>query len=191
MELGTFSKRILLTGAGFSRNWGGYTSGEMWARVKGEASVRQNEELNRFLVTETSFEVALAKARAGEVSADSAQTLESAILKAFESLDRQLLSAPKSGPTSINIDGVQKFLSRFYWKSPDNTPVDTGYIFTLNQDLWLERFLYNTDVYHAGDPALSGMEVVRNGRLATSRPWVRRRSGLVKTSSAGTLDWKS
>lgn len=157
MDIGSFSKRVLLTGAGFSKNWDGYTAAEMWQRILGDAHVQENEELRRLLIDKTSFETALAKAQAGSVSSDAAEKLEKATLRAFQSLDRQLLTAAKSGSTCINIYGVQRFLCRFFWHPPGKSPPDTGYIFTVNQDLWLERFLFNTDVYGPKDPTLPGV----------------------------------
>ncbi len=165
MDIGSFSKRVLLTGAGFSRNWGGYTADELWLRILGDAHVQENEELRRLLIDKTSFETALAKARTGSVSSDAAQKLEKATLRAFQSLDGQLLTAAKSGPTWVDIYRVQKFLCRFFWHPQRKSPPDTGYIFTVNQDLWLERFLFNTEVYGAKDPALPGVRLAPGQRF--------------------------
>jgi uncharacterized protein len=169
LDIGSFSKRVLLTGAGFSRNWGGYTAAEMWSRILGDADVQENEELRGLLIEDTSFETALAKARTGSVSNDAAQKLEKATLRAFQSLDRQLLSAAISGPDWINIYSVQKFLCRFFWHPLGKSPPDTGYIFTVNQDLWLEHFLISTDTYGAKHPALPGVRLASHNRFFHGR----------------------
>ena len=164
MNLGSFSKRVLLTGAGFSRNWGGYTTAEMWSRIKGDADVQENKELQGFLIEETSFETALAKARAGSVSSDAAEKLEAATLRAFQSLDRQLIDAPRSGPTWINIYGVLKLVFRF--APPEMAgSTDSGYFFTLNQDLWPERFLHSEWVHHTRPPVLPEIQLAPGQRF--------------------------
>ena len=157
MELGSHDRKVLLTGAGFSRNWGGYTAADMWSRIKGDSEVQENHELQDLLTSESSFELALAKARDGNVSTDAAEKLEAATLRAFQSLDRQLVGAPRSGPNSINIYCVQKFLFRLFSPPETRGSIDTGYFFTLNQDLWPERFLFNEYVHHAKAPILPGV----------------------------------
>ena len=50
--LGTFSKRILLTGAGWSRNWGGQLATEVWESLVGHAAIRGNPRLRDLLLRE-------------------------------------------------------------------------------------------------------------------------------------------
>jgi len=157
LELGSLNRKVLLTGAGYSRNWGGYIATEMWSRIKGDSEVQENRELQDLLTSESSFELALAKARNGIVSTDSTEMLEAATLRALQSLDRQLIRAPKSGPDFININGVQRFVFRLFSPPDTRGSIDTGYFFTLNQDLWPERFLFNEHVDHAKAPTLPGV----------------------------------
>lgn len=157
MELGSLNRKVLLTGAGFSRNWGGYTAAEMWSRIKGDSEVQKNHELQNLLTSESSFELALAKARDGNVTTDATEILEAATLRAFQSLDRQLIGSPRSGPDWINIYDVQKFVFRLFSPPDTRGSIDTGYFFTLNQDLWPERFLFNEYVHHAKAPTLPGV----------------------------------
>ena len=102
MELGSLNRKVLLTGAGFSRNWGGYTAAEMWSRIKGDSEVQENHELQDLLTSESSFEIALAKARDGNVSTDATTKLEAATLRAFQSLDRQLIGGPLGRSSTLN-----------------------------------------------------------------------------------------
>jgi hypothetical protein len=43
-------KRILLTGAGFSKNWGGYLAREVWERLLGHHAVRSDPVLRNALL---------------------------------------------------------------------------------------------------------------------------------------------
>lgn len=150
MELGSFGKHTLLTGAGFSRNWGGYTAREMMGQILGH--LQDNEEARNFWLDMPSFEEGLARARAGDVSPDVLQHIERAILEAFKSLDRQLQGS--HGPW---FHGVEKLLSQFYWRASSGITTNTGYLFTLNQDLLIERRFINASVCHARDPSLPGV----------------------------------
>ena len=161
MELGTFGKRTLLTGAGFSRNWGGYTAPEMMGQILGH--LQTNEEARTFWLSVPSFEEGLAKARACEVSGEAHQEIERAVLEAFKSLDRQLQGT--HGPW---FPGVEKLLSQFFWRAPPGTKVDTGYLFTLNQDLLMERRFVNASVSHAREPRLPGIKTKTSARFFTS-----------------------
>src|SRR3989344_1953103 len=40
---------IILTGAGFSANWGGWLASELWAVLIGNPRVQSNEKLKQFL----------------------------------------------------------------------------------------------------------------------------------------------
>jgi hypothetical protein len=59
--------------------------------------------------------------------------------------------------TWINIYGVQKLLFRFAGRPGQG--INTGYIFTLNQDLFFERYLYNHLSNNAPAPVLPGVQV--------------------------------
>lgn len=45
----TFDKRVVLTGAGFSRNWGGYLATEMWGVIMGHPAVESRDRLRSLL----------------------------------------------------------------------------------------------------------------------------------------------
>ena len=49
-------KAVLLTGAGFSKPFGGYLSSEMWALIFGQPEVRASERLRTAMLRELNFE---------------------------------------------------------------------------------------------------------------------------------------
>lgn len=57
----TFSKRVLLIGAGFSRNWGGLLANEVAGRLLAHPAIKARPNLRKLLLDEPSFEDALEK----------------------------------------------------------------------------------------------------------------------------------
>lgn len=161
--LGRFSKRILLTGAGWSRNWGAPLAQEVWNALFGHAAVRANEGLRQLLLEETRFEVALARTSAAPFSPDDRRALEIAITDAFINMDHEIARVQNDG---VNIYRVQDFVFRFWGTTAEKN--EAGYIFTLNQDLFPERRLYNHYVTGAPAPALPGVVAKPNTPLFTT-----------------------
>jgi hypothetical protein len=154
--LGTFSKRVLLTGAGWSKNWGGQLASEVWSSLIGHPHIRANARLRELLLEETAFEVALGKAVAAPFTPSDRSQLEQAVLDTFVGMDREIARVDRV--PWINIYKVQQLLFRFFGQVGDGN--DTGYLFTLNQDLFFERHLYNDFVYGAPRGVLPGLQAM-------------------------------
>jgi hypothetical protein len=152
-NLGNFGRHILLTGAGWSRNWGGRLASEVWQSLMDHPLVQGNARLRELLLAEPFFEAALGAVQRAPYTAEDKAVFERALLAAFISIDREISRLDHF--SRINIYGVQKFLFRF---SQRRGGVDTGYLFTLNQDLWPERFLYNEHATNAPSAALPGLQ---------------------------------
>lgn len=115
--------------------------------------MRRSPRLRDLLLNETSFELALGQTYRASFTVDDRQELEHALLDTFISMDREI-ARPDHEPW-INIYKVQELLFRF-WGLRDQGN-GTGYLFTLNQDLFLERHLYNEHAYGAPGGALPGL----------------------------------
>ncbi len=128
----TFSKRLLLVGAGFSKNWGGLLASEVSGRILSHRAVASRRRLRELLQREPSFEDALERTRTGLYEAADAEAMERAIGAAFDDMDAEYRNpgAPVLGAT------INDFIARF---CPGPVGVGTGYVFSLNQDLLLER----------------------------------------------------
>lgn len=163
-DIGTFSKRTILTGAGWTRNWGGRLAAEVWQDLMGHRAVQNNARLRELLLEESSFEATLGKAQAEPFTPADRQAFEQALLDAFVAMDWEI-ARPDHDPW-INIYKVQDLLFRFWGQRGGR--VDAGYMFTLNQDLWPERRLYNEHVSGAAGPSLPGMQRRPNQRLFTT-----------------------
>jgi hypothetical protein len=130
LGIDTFSRRVLLTGAGFTKNWGGFLATEVWDVIFGRVSGRR--ALRDLLLQQRLFEEALGEARAGGYSADDVAALEAAVVGVFDQMDQQLRQP--GGPVSSYT--ANELVSKFC-RGP--VGVGTGNTFTLNQDLLLER----------------------------------------------------
>jgi len=156
MEIGNFSKCALLTGAGWSHNWGARLASGVWQLVMDNSKVAANDRLRTLLLGEPSFELALAKTQVFPFTTEDREQFGRALVDAFVSMDRAMTRPFDGSPGTINIYKVQELLFRFAGQRGEN--FDTGYYFTLNQDLFPERSLYNQHVYGAPAPSLPGVE---------------------------------
>lgn len=134
----TFSKRVLLVGAGFAKNWGGMLANEVHESLFSHPIVQENSAINKLLLKETSFEVALEEVRKGKHKKQDQDAIEGAIISAFKQMDCHYWNPnPPVLGASIN-----DFIGRF---CPGPVGRGTGYVFSLNQDLLLER-IYGTQI---------------------------------------------
>lgn len=137
MDLGGFGRVVMLTGAGWSRNWGAPVAAEVRDRLLAHQSVRTRPALRELLLRNTSFEVALAESHKSPFTSSDREALESAILSEFKEIDSGMERLGES--RHPNLYQIQQLVWDLCWVHPS----DTGYFFTLNQDLWPERGLYN------------------------------------------------
>jgi hypothetical protein len=125
---------VLLTGAGFSHNWGGRLAREINTAVA--MRLQNDEHLSDLLHRNPNFEEALTELQnevapsARPATADRLKKLETAIVDAFAVMNRNL------GAASFN------FCNDLKYSLPEFL-VQFDAIFTLNQDLLLEKhYLY-------------------------------------------------
>ena len=125
---------MLLTGAGFSKNWGGWLGSEIWERLLANSAVRTDDRLRSQMLgaSQLNYESILGDLRdEGAASLDRVAAMESAIVDVFRRQDEsQRVNADAANFKHQEFD---EFLDVF---SVDN---GGGGIFTLNQDLFLER----------------------------------------------------
>src|SRR5579863_564880 len=117
----------------------------------------------KLLLAENSFEAALGKVQDGPFTPADRVVFEHALLDAFLAMDREIARVNRD--RWINIHKVQDLLCRFWGQRGQN--VDTGYLFTLNQDLWPERHFYNQYVSGAASVTLPGLQKRPNQRWFT------------------------
>ncbi len=153
--------RILLTGAGFTKNFGGPLAKEFWSIIFSNPILDKAPDVRDILRRDFDFEsVYNAVMRGARLPFDAIegaptwesqqQALRKAVNEAYEYIDEKVrsFSFRKDAPYAVNIYMVQEFISKFAGTS--NSP---GYFFTLNQDLFVERQYYN-----GRSPTLPGIQ---------------------------------
>jgi hypothetical protein len=127
-------ERIVLLGAGFSRNWGGWLADEVFEYLLGDKGVQANPDVRRALWgarPRGGFETALAElqaaaARSERFAAENHQVLQTAVEAMFADMNKAFEDTTSLDLTNDVALSVQAFLARF------------DAIFSLNQDLLLE-----------------------------------------------------
>ena len=129
---------LLLTGAGLTKNFGGFLASEMWARIYNRAS--SVPKIRSLMLATRSFEDAFFDAQHADYSEEVREALSSAIFRAYEDLDHVLRewNWTEGSPHRLNEYGFRNFIHQFA-----GAPNESGFIFTLNQDLLIERIYHN------------------------------------------------
>lgn len=173
----------LLTGAGFSANWGGWVASEAFEYLLGCPEILADDRLRDLLwdyQLKGGFEDALAELQTGH-SAGLAQqwsdkeliNFQNAVGRMFDDMSRsfkgradlEFLQPPNLTYTTVERSQiaertVRRFLQRF--------PV----IFTLNQDLLLEHlYLSKPEVRTAARPELPGLERIADASAPRGESW--------------------
>lgn len=143
----TYAENILLLGAGFTKNYGGLLASEMWAEIFNNEKIQAMSRIKNLMLNDFDYESIYYSVLEGikdgrdlflpiEFTKDEKNAVEVATRDAYDHIDEILISHQISNYTNWN-HIVNKLLLEF-GKTNDN-----GFIFTLNQDLFIERFYHN------------------------------------------------
>lgn len=155
-------QHLLLIGAGFSRNWGGWLASEAFEYLLGAPEI--DAGLAQLLWKHKAsggFESALAELQAEAATSSSAPTrqrlekLQNAVIQMFRDMDRAF-AGMQFEPQQDRRYQLGPFLTRF------------DAIFSLNQDLLLERHYLNDNVSLNSNGKWSGYQVPGMTRTSTA-----------------------
>jgi hypothetical protein len=134
---------VLLTGAGFTKDVGGYLAQEMWAQIFNSPAVRSNDRLDYLLKEDFDYESVYDKVVYGQYSAEEQNAFSDALLASYQTLDERIrnLEGNQSPGNGVDLDKLWFLLHKFC-----GTENSRGYFFTLNQDLFVERWLSDREV---------------------------------------------
>lgn len=128
---------ILLTGAGFSRNFGGFLAREMWSKIFNNPLVQGVSEVRDLLLEDFDFESVYSTVLiGGRYSVDAKNALTQAIEQAYKDLDDTVKNwvFKNDNPIAFNTYGFGEIVSLMSQRGSES-----GWFFTLNQDLLMER----------------------------------------------------
>ncbi|HUU49405.1 MAG TPA: SIR2 family protein [Nitrospinota bacterium] len=151
------SRYILLTGAGFTYNYGGFLANRMWSEIHNRyLKLAENLEANKLKSAvkktfnyEDLYEDVL---RSSDFTKDEKELFFKAVLGAYDALDDVIREFRQQFFTSDILD-LNK-LREFFGKITGN-PKERGFFFTLNQDLFIERYCYAGAI----GPSLPGLRI--------------------------------
>lgn len=130
---------VLLTGAGFTKNYGGLLAGEVWNEIFNHPQARLHPNLLQELSDSyPDFEAVYDLALNGKLGPEAKDAAISAVGAAFRSLDKRIVQTCQGR----SLHGVRSFLGLF---GPSKAGT-AGFVFTLNQDLFVERFALQASV---------------------------------------------
>ncbi len=134
--LAPFNRRIVLTGAGFTKPWGGYLASELWSVIVSHPALRAAHETDMVLHDQLNFEETIASVQAEPAKfakENGEQILWQAVLEAFEVMDRRIASWQPRGMHTLLDELLQDLIA------PTTAKISTSCFLTLNQDLFVER----------------------------------------------------
>jgi len=130
---------IILTGAGFTCNFGGFLAKDMWAEIFNNPLVQESKNLRDLLQQDgEDYESVYSEVLADDSSftEEEKESMKQAVEGAYKNLDDVVRGwiFNQENPNAFNIYGLGKLLNIFIGSSGEK-----GLFFTLNQDLMMER----------------------------------------------------
>lgn len=126
---------VLLTGAGFSKPYGGYLASEMWSLILNQPQINHSKKLRACLLENLNYETVYdAVLSSGQYSEKEQKDFTDALKNAYLQLDDAIRT------DDGNRRGLAAMMCQFFIGSFGGSGRERGFIFTLNQDLLIERF---------------------------------------------------
>ena len=137
MELNP-SRIVILTGAGFTKDFGGFLGKEMWENIFSHKDIQENENLRAAMVAdpECNYETILYNVQNGSYSQEDKESLYQVVEQAYALLDKSIYNycENRDQAKGISLRGVFGMFTGALSESDKK-----HFIFTLNQDLLMER----------------------------------------------------
>ncbi len=133
------TKFILFTGAGFTRNFGGYLAKDMCAEIELELPDKYCGILKE-IKREFDYEKLFQTVMKGEYTKEEKVVFNKCVLDVYKDMDENVRESVSNTPKlNFSINGIRSLLKRFEIEGRGNR---TSFFFTLNQDIYIERQFY-------------------------------------------------
>lgn len=129
---------FILTGAGFTKNFGGLLGSEMWAEIFNNPRIQVDSDLREILAQDYDYESAYSQIIESSLPEEKKQVMREVALEAYKNLDDVLKGwiFNDSSAYPVNRYLLADLIGRVYAASPRPAK---AFMFTLNQDLFMER----------------------------------------------------
>jgi hypothetical protein len=151
------SEHILLTGAGFTKNFGAPLAIEMWATIFNHKKIQAQPRIKELMMDDFDYESIYTSIIEGSYTEDEKKTIKDVVKFAYDNIDSILRKYALALPHSVKLTNITEFITLFNENriksciGPNNRKgyyqPKTGnksFIFTLNQDLFFERLYSNS-----------------------------------------------
>jgi hypothetical protein len=135
-----FAKKILLTGAGFTKNFGGPLASAVQNDICNHSAIKADPILRKLAEDNDDFEFVYNQVLTGNYTSAQQVAMRKVMSDVYEQIDNRLRSIRGARFDGINLLKVSDFLKCF----EGQTGMTVGGFFTLNQDLFIERHHYNS-----------------------------------------------
>lgn len=158
----TISEYILLTGAGFTHNFGGFLADEMWAEIFNHPKIQQFELIKELMLDNFNYESIyheILYEPTAKFPPPSKEAIKIVVLDAYKKLDESIKDF-LAGNNGQNVDlpiAVDNLLNRFCGEKDV-----IGVFFTLNQDSLIERCYSNSKNRALNFPGLDDNVIPRS-----------------------------
>jgi len=150
----------LLTGAGFTKNFGGLLASEMWSVIFNYNRIQAYPKIKELMRDDFDYESVYTSIMEGSLyTKDGKEAINDAVKFAYEHIDTILMEYDGGVPRPVGLTEVLQLIDRFNdnriksFIGTNNVPyhiqTETGnksFIFTLNQDLFFERLCSNCEL---------------------------------------------
>lgn len=131
------NEQILLTGAGFTYDFGGFLAKDMWGMIFNDPHISGFSRLKELMRDDFDYESIYYKVTSGnEYTPKEKEVIRIAAEKAYKKLDDSICGYRYRPNRKANSTEIFKFIGGF--KGASN--YKKGFYFTLNQDLFVERY---------------------------------------------------
>ena len=134
------SEHILLTGAGFTKNFGGLLASEMWSVIFNHNRVQAHPKIKELMRDDFDYESIYHSIMEDSYTLDEKEAIDEAVKVAYENIDTILREYSFGIPSPDELRNVLELIWRF------NETGNKSFIFTLNQDLFFERLCSNCEL---------------------------------------------
>ena len=135
----TYTDNLLLTGAGFTANFGGFLGKEMWSKIFNNPKLNEIPKVKAELKKSFDFEDIYSRIFENRPSFEEKEIkiFEDVVNEVYLAMDRAIRNSTTGEHFGFHPSDLRKFLEFF---SQTRSSVSAA-CFTLNQDLFLERFM--------------------------------------------------
>lgn len=151
----SISKNILLTGAGFTHNFGGLLASTMWAGIHNHLQRSNQPRLIQTIKRQFDYEELYQEIVKGNVCNDDEKSaFTDSVLEAYDTLDGAICDyhCRYSQNPIISLQDIDRLIARMIDNGGQRKRV---FFFTLNQDIFIERWFVRIA---ADKPVLPGIE---------------------------------